>query len=118
MKGRFQGQVMPMRRRWLWLLAFFVVIASVAVLVVNSKRPTLPIERTVVAQVPPDFVNWLATDLDGDGKAEVLLSYFNRPSLLLRLPTSPTSPASLIPLPKFALSSQARRKSEKRRCLW
>ncbi|MFA0766068.1 MAG: hypothetical protein BDTLLHRC_001021, partial [Candidatus Fervidibacter sp.] len=92
-----------MRRRWLWLLAFFVVIASVAVLVVNSKRPTLPIERTVVAQVPPDFVNWLATDLDGDGKAEVLLSYFNRPSLLLRLPTSPTSPASLIPLPQVRL---------------
>jgi hypothetical protein len=103
MKGRFQGQVMPMRRRWLWLLAFFVVIASVAVLVVNSKRPTLPIERTVVAQVPPDFADWLATDLDGDGKAEVLLSYFNRPSLLLRLPTSPTSPASLIPLPKVLL---------------
>ncbi len=92
-----------MRRQWLWLLAFFVVIASVAMLVVNPKRPNLPVERTVVAQVPPDFTNWLATDLDGDGKAEVLLNYFNRPPLLLRLPTSPTSPASLIPLPKVRL---------------
>lgn len=92
-----------MRRQWLWLLAFFVVIASVATLVVNPKRPTLPVERTVVAQVPPDFTNWLATDLDGDGKAEVLLNYFNRPPLLLRLPTSPTSPASLIPFPKVRL---------------
>jgi uncharacterized protein involved in exopolysaccharide biosynthesis len=51
---------MPMRRRWLWLLAFFVVIASVAVLVVNSKRPAFPVERTVA-------VCRLAMDLNGDG---------------------------------------------------
>lgn len=82
-----------MRRKGFWISVFVVLIAALAA---YWRWQPLRIERTVIAKVPPNFSDWIATDLDGDSNAEVLLTYPNKPPLLLRL--SETE-ATTTPLP-------------------
>jgi len=45
----------------------------------------LRVERTFLGNISPNFQSWCATDLDGDGNAEILLSYPNKPPVLVQM---------------------------------
>ncbi len=45
----------------------------------------LRVERTFLGNISPNFQSWCATDLDGDGNVEILLSYPNKPPILVQL---------------------------------
>ncbi len=45
----------------------------------------LKVERTFLVNISPNFQSWCATDLDGDSKAEILLSYPNKPPVLVQM---------------------------------
>lgn len=88
---------------------FFVLLIGIIAWWLWRGRP-LPIERTVIARVPPDFSSLLVADLDGDKRPELVVTFreahrvmtpsgwhfLYQPALLIR---SPLTNPKVIKLP-------------------
>lgn len=79
-----------MRRFWKSLALAFALLGFTFWLFMPLK-----VERTTLDNVIANFQSWLATDLDGDNNAEILLSYAHKPPVLMSLQGDKVSTTTL-----------------------
>ncbi len=74
-------------RKWFTVLTNFVIVSALAILVFREQTQNLPIRKVTIVKVATGTESLsalLPTDLDGDGKTELLaLSGYNPPTLIL-----------------------------------
>ncbi|MCS7264676.1 MAG: VCBS repeat-containing protein [Armatimonadetes bacterium] len=65
----------------------------------------LRVERIFLGNISPDFQSWCSTDLDNDDSPEILLSYVQKPPVLVRVQTRDFETETLIGVDSVVLPS-------------